>query len=512
MTAQDAAPLPPAYGALEALFTRLNALDNALGILHWDQETTMPEGATDGRAGALAGLEVLRHELLCDPATADHLAAADAEAAALTPWQQANLKEMHRLHAHAAAVPADLVGRAAHAQTVTEVAWRAARRDNDFAGLLPRLTEVFEIAAETARIKGEALGLAPYDAWLDTFEAGLASADIDPVFDALAAFLPDFTQAVVAAQAAETPPLRPEGPFPIDRQRALGQACMTAAGFDFTRGRLDVSTHPFCGGADDDVRITTRYDEADFTSALMGVLHETGHALYEQGRPRDWQTQPVGASRGMAVHESQSLILEMQACRSPEFLTFASGEMRRSFAAATDTTTAAWTPDNLHRLYTRVAPGLIRVDADEVTYPAHIILRYRLERALLAGDLKMADLPGAWTDGMRELLGVVPPDDTTGCLQDIHWPGGAWGYFPTYTLGAMIAAQLFAAATAAEPDIRPGLARGDFTPLVDWLRRRVHGRGCLLSWRDLLVEATGRPLDPAVFMAHLRTRYLERSD
>ena len=510
MTAEAAAPqAPPAYAALETLFARLNALDNALGILHWDQETTMPEGATDGRAGALAALEVLRHELLTAPETADRLAEAADRAAALDAWQQANLREMRRLHAHATAVPAALVGRAAHAQTVTEVAWRAARRDNDFAGLLPRLQEVFEIAAEIARIKGAALGLAPYDAWLDAFEAGLTTADIDPLFDDLAGFLPGFTQEVAAAQAAAPPPERPAGPFPVDRQRDLGRACMVAAGFDFARGRLDISTHPFCGGADDDVRITTRYDEADFTSALMGVLHETGHALYEQGRPRRWQTQPVGASRGMAMHESQSLILEMQACRSREFLGFAAGEMRRAFAAATDTGGAAWEPDNLHRLYTRVAPGLIRVDADEVTYPAHIILRYRLERALLDGDLAMADLPGAWADGMRDLLGIVPPDDRTGCLQDIHWPGGAWGYFPTYTLGAMIAAQLFAAATAEDGDIRPGLARGDFSPLVAWLRRNVHGQGCLLGWRELLVEATGRPLDPAVFKAHLTARYLD---
>ena len=504
-----APPAPPAYAALETLFDRLNAVDNALGILHWDQETTMPEGATDGRAGTLAAMEVLRHELLTAPETADRLAEAAEAADALDPWQRANLREMRRLHAHATAVPAALVGRAAHAQTVTEVAWRAARRDDDFAGLRPRLTEVFEIAADVARIKGAALGLQPYDAWLDTYEAGLTTADIDPLFDDLAAFLPDFTQAVVAAQSAADPPERPAGPFPLDRQRDLGRACMTAAGFDFARGRHDISAHPFCGGADDDVRITTRYDEADFASALMGVLHETGHALYEQGRPPAWRSQPVGASRGMAMHESQSLILEMQACRSREFLSFAAPQMRNTFAAATDTTTRAWQAENLYRLYTRVAPGLIRVDADEVTYPAHVILRYRLERALLAGDLAIADLPGAWADGMRDLLGIVPPDDRTGCLQDIHWPGGAWGYFPTYTLGAMIAAQLFAAAAGEDADIRPGLARGDFSPLVDWLRRKVHGRGCLLSWRDLLIEATGRPLDPAVFKAHLTARYLD---
>ena len=281
---------------------------------------------------------------------------------------------------------------------------------------------------------------------------------------------------------------------------------MRQFGFDFNRGRLDVSLHPFCGGATNDVRLTTRYDEADFTRALMGVLHETGHALYEQGRPAPWLAQPVGAARGMAVHESQSLIVEMQASRSRPFMEFLAPVVREAFGGQG----AAWGADNLHRLYTRVEPGFIRVDADEVTYPAHVILRYRLEKAMIAGDLALGDLPGAWADGMRTLLGIVPPDDRRGCLQDIHWPSGGWGYFPTYTLGAAIAAQLFDAASRALPDLLPGLARGDFAPLVGWLGANIHGKGSLLGTADLLREATGRPLDPAVYRRHLERRYLER--
>jgi carboxypeptidase Taq len=213
----------------------------------------------------------------------------------------------------------------------------------------------------------------------------------------------------------------------------------------------------------------------------------------------------VGEARGMAVHESQSLLIEMQACRSKAFIGFAAPLMAKAFAGEGP----AWTADNLHRHYTKVERSLIRVEADEVTYPAHVILRYRLERALLAGDLKLNDLPGAWNDGMKSLLGVVPPDDRQGCLQDIHWPVGIWGYFPTYSLGAMTAAQLFDAACRADASIMPSLAQGTFTPLLAWLRQHVHGLGSKLSTDGLVTEATGRPLDPSVFKAHLERRYLD---
>jgi len=212
----------------------------------------------------------------------------------------------------------------------------------------------------------------------------------------------------------------------------------------------------------------------------------------------------VGGSRGMAIHESQSLLLEMQACRSRAFIDFAAPRMAAAFGGKG----AAWGADNIHRLYTVVKRGFIRVDADEVTYPLHVILRYRLERAMIAGDLKLADLPGAWNEGMAKALGVRPPTDTLGCLQDIHWPDGGWGYFPTYTMGALAAAQLFAAAKAADPDIEPGLARGDFAPLYHWLRAHVHSQGSLLSTDALLQQATGAPLGTAAFKTHLQARYL----
>ena len=491
------------YQELESRFERLSKIGEAAGILQWDMATNMPTGGAVARAGQLSVLKVLRHEILCHPALADFLDAATADRG-LDAWQRANLAAMARRRARAVAVDADLVRRLSEAGSACEMLWRTAKDKADFAIIVPALTELRDLVAERAAALGEGLGLDPYDALLDGFEPGGRAAAIAPVFDDLALFLPGFTDDVLARQEAAGPPLDLPGPFAIDAQRGLCRSMMEAVGFDFTHGRLDESHHPFCGGVPEDIRITTRYSEGDFMPGLMGVLHETGHALYEQGLPVDWRHQPVGGARGMVLHESQSLMIEMQACRSAQFIAFAAPRM----AAAFNGSGPAWEVDNIHRHTTRVARGFSRVDADEVTYPAHVIMRFHLERAMLAGDLDVADLPGSWAEQTRALLGLTPADDSEGCLQDIHWYDGAWGYFPTYTLGAMAAAQLFAAAVQARPGIPDGLAAGDFTPLVGWLRENVHQKASLLSTDELLAEATGSPLNAEAFKTHLRARYL----
>ncbi|HEX9791493.1 MAG TPA: carboxypeptidase M32 [Kiloniellales bacterium] len=493
-----------AYQALEARFRRLNALREAAGMLNWDMSAMMPAGGAEARSEQLAALQVICHELVSDPALAELLDRAEANAKRLDPWQRANVREMRRDWLHTTALPADLVEALSRARNRCEMIWRQARPKGDFAAVLPSMQALLDLVRESAAAKSEPMGCAPYDALLDEYEPGGTAARIDVVFDQLAAFLPDFLGRVLERQATAPQPLAPQGPFPIAAQEALARRLMAVVGFDFDHGRLDTSLHPFCGGVPDDVRITTRYDVDDFAKSLMGVLHETGHALYERGLPAAWRTQPVGAARGMAAHESQSLLMEMQACRSPEFVEYLAPLARAAFGGDG----AAWTADNLKRMYNRVSPGFIRVDADEVTYPAHVILRYRLEKQIIAGDLAMADLPGAWNEGMRTLLGITPPDDGQGCLQDIHWYDGAWGYFPTYTLGAIAAAQLFAAAKAAAPEIPAAIGRGDFAPLVGWLRQNVHAWGSFHSTDDLLQQATGHPLDPQAFEAHLTARYL----
>jgi carboxypeptidase Taq len=491
------------YTELETQFRRIGALEEAEGILHWDMSVIMPKGGAESRAEQLSAMKLTIHGLLTDSTLTTLLDAAE-EAPPVDAWQAANLSEMRRRWRHANAVEGDLVEALSKASSRCEMIWRDARPKGDFAAVSESLTEVLGLVRQKAQTKATILGVTPYEALLDQFEAETRIADIDHLFDDLAVFLQDFLDNALARQAAAGDPLQPKGPFDLEAQRSLATKLMEHVGFDFDHGRLDISLHPFCGGVPDDVRITTRYEEDDFAQSLMGVLHETGHAMYERGLPANWRLQPVGQARGMALHESQSLLIEMQVCRGLEFLTFAAPVMQAAFNG----TGAAWAPENMQRLQARVERGFIRVDADEVTYPAHVILRYRLERALIAGDMEISDLPSAWNDGMKELLGIVPESDRVGCLQDIHWFDGAFGYFPTYTMGALAAAQIFQAACAADSTIKDGISMGDFGPLMTWLRANIHGRGSFGTTDEILIEATGAPLGTEAFKSHLKTRYL----
>jgi carboxypeptidase Taq len=330
----------------------------------------MPEGGAEARSEQVAGLTLVCHEIITDAALPDLLDGAAAQND-LGDWQRANLREMRRSWLHASSLPADLVEASSKACSACEMSWRAARPANDFAAILPDLQRVLDLTREIAQLKAARLGTTQYDALLDQYEPGGSAAAIDAVFAPLARTLPSLIDDAIAAQARRPAPVPPAGPFPIAAQREAAVTLMTRLGFDFDHGRLDISLHPFCGGTPDDVRITTRYDEDDFRRALMGVLHETGHALYERGLPEAWRRQPVGRARGMGLHESQSLLVEMQVCRSREFHAFAAPVLRDAFGRSGP----EWEPENLYRLNTRVERSLIRVDADEVTYPAHVILR-----------------------------------------------------------------------------------------------------------------------------------------
>ena len=495
--------LQSAYSKLENRYNRLGLLGEAGGILHWDSAAIMPAGAAKARGEQIAELKAISHNLIIAPDTSDLIDAASQQSD-LNPWQQSNLNLIRHHWTRATAIPEDLVVALSKACSECETVWRDARAENDFKKILPYMETVLELVKQSGTAVAEKLNLSLYDALLDEFEPGARSAEIDPVFDDLNDWFPNFLDDVLAAQDARPAIQMPEGPFAIDVQRELGIKFMDALGFDFNYGRLDISLHPFCGGTPDDVRITTRYDEDDFTSALMGVLHETGHAMYERGLPIDYRRQPVGNALGMSMHESQSLLVEMQVCRSPEFLEYAAPLAKTAFNG----TGSAWDADNLYRLYTKVERGFIRVDADEVTYPAHVILRYQLEKALINDEMKLADLPQAWNKKMQGMLGITPPTDTLGCMQDIHWYDGAWGYFPTYTLGAMTAAQIFQAASQANPAINAGIPKGDFKPLMAWLRSNIHSSGSLMPASELLTKTTGRTLDPSVFKDHLKRRYL----
>ena len=493
-----------AYHSLEKQFARISALSGASSILEWDCATMMQDGSAPVRAEQMSQISELSHELITHPKVGEWLAKAEAESSSLTDWQKANLREMRRSYIHQTAVDAELVGALSKACSASEHYWRTARKENDLKGFLAHLEPVLSLTREMAQRKGEAMGLAPYDALIDAYDPGSSMANIDAAFAPLEAFLPSFIPEVLEKQAARAKALPVSGPFDISAQKELGKKIMGILGFDFNRGRLDISAHPFCGGVPGDVRITTRYNTDNFTESLYGVVHETGHALYEFGLPEAWRGQPVGQALGMAMHESQSLLVEMQLARSLPFLEFAAPLMREAF----NVSGPAWEADNLYHLLTVVERSLIRVGADEVTYPCHILLRYDLEKKLIAGMLSVKDIPDAWNEGMRALLGIVPATHADGCMQDVHWPGGSFGYFPSYTLGAMIAAQLFDYAQKNIKDLALAIKTGNFAPLTGWLRANVHESGSLLTVDGVLEKATGRKLDPQVFIAHLKQRYL----
>ena len=493
-----------AYDRLTDRFARIATIGECASMLGWDAAAMMPDGGGAARGDQLAVLAGLSHAQLTATETGDELAAAESEGTGCDPWRTANLALMRHAYTRATALPADLVEAQARANSSCEKVWREARKASDFGQVRPYLEEVLRLTRQAADALAPALGLNPYDALMDGNQRGVRVADVAPVFAAYETFLARALPEAEARQARAPAPVRPQGPFPIEAQEALCRRLSERLGLDFNHARLDRSAHPFSGGTQTDVRITTRYVEHDFTQAVLAVVHETGHALYERGLPADYARQPVGEAAGLGAHESQSLIVEMQACRSDAFLSWLGPELLAAFGGDP----APYRPENLGRLWRRVERSFIRVDADEMTFPAHVILRFRLEQALISGDLAVADLPGAWNDGLRALLGIVPPDDARGCLQDIHWYDGAFGYFPSYTLGAMAAAQLMTAARRAVPELDAALGRGDMAPLLGWLRTNVHAVGSRLGFNDLLRAATGKPLDPADFQAHLMQRYL----
>ena len=472
-------------------------------MLNWDAAAVMPPGGGAARGDQLAVLAGMGHEMIVAPEVAHDLAAAEATLP-VGDWDRANLALMRHRHTRATAVPTDLVEASERANSTCEKVWREARATNDFRLVSPYLVEVVALARTTASCLAPALDLDLYDALMDGYQRGIGAADVTPIFDRYEAFLSRALPEAEERQMASGSPVSLDGVYPADRQEGLCRMLAARAGLDFTHARLDRSAHPFCGGTRTDIRITTRYDETDPATALLGVLHETGHALYESGLPSGFARQPVGEAAGMAVHESQSLLIEMQACRSDAYLEWLSSELAGTFGGDP----APFAAQNLQRLWRRVERGFIRVNADELTYPAHVILRFRLERAMIAGDLPVADLPSAWNEGLKALLGVVPPDDTRGCLQDIHWYFGAFGYFPSYTLGAMAAAQLMAAIRRVEPGLDACLRTGDLRPLTAWVGEKIHREGSRLGFNALLASATGGSLDPAFFEAHLTSRYL----
>ncbi len=444
---------------------------------------------------------MLIHRMRTDPKLADWLSAAESES--LDDFERANLREMRRDWKQSNALPESLVEAKSLAGAKCEHAWRTQRPANDWTGFLENLRPVLRLAREEAQLLSDDSGLSRYDALVDRFEPGMRGAQIERMFADIKTWLPDLVSRVTARQAQDNLIL-PVGPFPLAAQRALSHDVMRLLDFNFEGGRLDESAHPFSGGVPEDVRLTTRYRTDDFVQSLMGTIHETGHARFEQNLPREWLGQPIGTARSYGIHESQSLSFEMQLARSRGFVGLLSPLLIKHLGNQ-----AAFEVDNLHRLITRVQPGFIRVDADEVTYPAHVILRFEIERALIEGEIEAEDIPALWDEKMMTLLGIDTRGNfTNGCMQDVHWTDGSFGYFPSYTLGAMYAAQWFASLRRAVPDLDKRIAAGDTAPVFDWLGANIWSQASRWETEALAVRASGEALNPAHLRAHLERRYL----
>jgi carboxypeptidase Taq len=503
MTTAPAQPDP--FARVVHRFSLAGKLASAQAMLNWDARTHMPANGAGARGEQMAAITEISTDLVGSRAAGDELGEAEAMVSALEPEDVADLREMRRVWSHAAAVPMDLQTAKSRLAQRLQPIWVRARTENDFKSFAGPFGEMLSLIRQSAAAKAEALATTPYAALLDEFDPGVGEALIDPIFDDLARYLPPLIAEVRERQAAWADPI-PFREVPVDRQAELAHRLAVAVGHDPDSFRIDGTAHPFSvPHSPGDVRFTTRYDVANPQFSIRATLHEAGHAMYEFNLPRRLAFRPGGEARGMTAHESQSLSLEMMAGRSREFLDFLAPLAAEIYGDP------AWSIGNVLNSWRRVGGGFIRVEADELSYPLHVILRYRLEKGLLSGDLAVADIPGAWNDMFEKLLGYRPPNDAQGCLQDVHWSAGLFGYFPNYAMGSMLAAQLFERATADDPDILPAIGRGDFKPYFAWVKPRVHERASLTDFATLVAEATGASLTAEAFKRHVRRRYLEEA-
>jgi carboxypeptidase Taq len=497
--------LPGAYEQLELRHARLGRFDHLGAMLDWDRLVNLPVGSSVSRAAALAELESLIHGLRSDPALGDLMDRAEQES--LDAGQRANLREMRRQWCLGQALPADLVETRAHATVACEQAWRRLRpvggRQGDWDSYLPLWQEVVRIARIEAHCLSDALGLPPYDALMQRFEPGMTSAELGRIFDELRGWLPGLIRRVRQHQAGWVADPAEPGDINREAQIRLHRDVMGWLGFDFERGRLDESAHPCTCGVPDDVRLTTRLSPERVIDNLLATIHETGHALYEQHLPARWRGQPVGRARSMAIHESQSLLFEMMLARHPAVIEQLSQRLTAHLG-----THPAWSAPALQRRLLRLRSGLIRTEADEVSYPAHVMLRFEIERDLIEARIEPADVPALWDEKLTRYLDADPKAHPgSGPMQDVHWSEGLFGYFPCYAMGAIAAAQ-WMAAMRREFALDEALAAGDLAPLRLWLDRSIWSRACLVGTPDLLHQASGTGFDTRHYKSHLQDRYL----
>jgi carboxypeptidase Taq len=486
-----------AYEQLKQELYDIYLIRSTHSVISWDEQTHLPPKGTAHRAEQSAFLAKMAHERFTSKKIGDCIASAsDSDDDA-----RANLRELKHAYDRATKLPASLVEAMAKHEVLAQSAWVEARKKKDFAAFAPVLKQTFDFKREEANCVGFKAHI--YDALLDDFEPHATYAMVKPVLEGLRGPLSDMVKKV---QSSGKKPRTLAGPFPVAGQEKFGLLAAERLGFDFSAGRLDVSVHPFCSGmAPGDTRITTRYREDDIADALFGVLHETGHGLYEQGLPKSQHPGlPLGESISLGIHESQSRMWENNVGRSKAFWQYFAPIARQHLPALNLISDA-----ELLFAVNEISPGFIRVEADEVTYNLHILLRFEIESSLLDGSLSVSDLPEVWNAKMKDYLGLTPPDAAQGCLQDIHWSAGLVGYFPTYTLGNLYAAQFYEQAKKDLGDLDAMFARGEFSPLLDWLRKNIHAHGKRYSATELCQRLTGSPLKPDALLSYLRGKVEE---
>lgn len=490
-----------AYDSLVARARELSLLENSATLLEWDQETFLPSRGNEFRGQQLACLSGLTHRLFTAPEVGEWLKkAADEVASSDSLLKKSNVARWQRRFERATRVPVELIEEMEREKSRGHVTWVDARQKNDFSIFQPSLTRLLAQARQLADFWGYTE--TRYDALLETYEPNITSREITALFQTLR---PALTQLFAERRRQGRPVQRLQGTYPEAGQIALNREIAEALGYDFQCGRIDTSAHPFCiTSGPCDVRITTRYDESDFLSSLYGVLHETGHALYELGLPSDQFGLPSGTPVSNGIHESQSRLWENHVGRSLTFWTRWGDDAQKIFPHL-----ASYSVEDMTAAVQVVQASYIRTEADELTYDLHIMLRYELEIALLEGRLEVAGVPDAWNELFYKSFGIRVPDAARGCLQDIHWSFGGFGYFPTYTLGNLNASQLMAAARKKIRHLDDELTLGNYDPLLRWLRENVHVHGQTLTPQELMIQATGEPTNPSHHLAYLRKKYLE---
>jgi carboxypeptidase Taq len=494
-----------AYAALLRRSREIGIIQSCTALLSWDQQTYMPTYGASWRGEQMAYLSVLAHQKLTDPQVGEWLTQVESSALTEDPQgeEAANIREWRRSYDRAIRVPQALVEELARVTTLAQQVWQEAKAQNHYAAFQTHLEKIVRLKREEA----QAIGYTdhPYDALLDEYEPGMTTTTVRTLFSHLTKKLMALVQRwSTSTRRPDTSLLRRD--YPVERQKIFAEGAAAALGFDFSRGRLDVAAHPFCTGiGPGDCRITTRYNPRYFSEAFFGVLHETGHALYEMHLPAQHAGTPLGSACSLGIHESQSRLWENQVGRSLPFWEHFFPRLQQTFPQ----TLVDVSLESFYFAINEVRPSLIRVEADEVTYNLHIVLRFELETEMLTDNLRVEDLPGAWQEKMSKYLGLTPPDDTHGCLQDIHWSFGGMGYFPTYTLGNLYAAQFMAAAKRhlGEAELQQDFRRGRFTPLRDWLVQHIYQHGQRYRAQELCRRVTGEALHTEPFLSYLREKY-----